>query len=141
MGRMKRIFGRFHWSEQGGVAVACALALLPLTAGFALAVDYARMANVRADMQGALEATARFLLRESARLEGPALEIEARRFFKANFYGLGITRLDGLDIEKDRATKTLTLAVSGRVEAATGLFSYETIPVEAGIRVACERCD
>ncbi|GGG50006.1 hypothetical protein GCM10008026_34130 [Chelatococcus composti] len=126
---------RRQWDK----AMAAARILWPvlLLVPCGIAAEYARAANVRLDMQNALDAAARQLIHEAEVLDQLTLERRAREFFRANFYGLGVTWVEEVTVEKDPANRTLTVSASGRVETGMlGLFRYETMPVTAATRVS-----
>ncbi len=125
--------------KRADTLLAAARILWPvlLLAPCGLVAEYARAANVRFDMQSVLDATARQLVHEAGELDQLALERRAGQIFRANFYGLGVTWVEQVTVEKDLATRTLTVSASGRVETGVlGLFRYETMPVTAATRVS-----
>ncbi|KZE33356.1 hypothetical protein IMF23_05960 [Chelatococcus daeguensis] len=125
--------------KRADTVVAAARILWPvlLLVPCGIVAEYARAANVRFDMQSVLDATAQQLAREAEELDQLTLERRAGQMFRANFYGLGVTWVEQVTVEKDPATRTLTVAASGRVETGVlGLFRYETMPVAAATRVS-----
>jgi Flp pilus assembly protein TadG len=76
---------RFLRDRKGGVAPLLALAVIPIMATIAGAVDYSRAAAARSAMQAALDSTALMMSKNAQSLTGSALGTEATNYFTAMF--------------------------------------------------------
>jgi len=90
---MKTIFSRllptlrkFRAAQRGNVAIAFALAAIPLIGFVGAAVDYSQANSVKTDLQTALDSTALMLAKEAATgATGQQLQTDALNYFKAVF--------------------------------------------------------
>jgi Flp pilus assembly protein TadG len=89
---MDTIFARFcqtlrdfPFARGGNVAITFAVALLPLIGGVGAAIDYSRVNYVKAKMQTALDSVALMLSKEAAADTSSQLQINATKYFLANF--------------------------------------------------------
>lgn len=76
---------RFFKDRRGNVAPIFALSIIPIIGFVGAAVDYSRASAIRSEMQGALDATALMLSKESAGQTDAQLTTKANTYFKTLF--------------------------------------------------------
>jgi len=118
-----RVFGRtgavaeFCRDRSGNIAVVFAFALVPIVLAAGGAVDYSRANSARTNMQGALDSTALFLVKNAANQTQDALTASATSYFNGLYRqnGVGNVQVTG---QYDSNSAILTLTASGRTQTS-----------------------
>lgn len=121
---------RFAHADNGGVAVAVGLAIVPLLLALGLAIDGGMAYGAHSKLQGAVDAAVLASAR-AASGEGADIEADARMYFDANFPSdyLG-SRVTDFDARFNEETRELT--VDAEIDMPTsfmGLAGFSTVPV------------
>ncbi len=131
------LFVRFLQDRKAGVAPLLALAIVPLFGAVGAAVDYSRASSVRAAMQGALDATALTLSKDSQVAQSVLLQSAADKF-KAN-----LNRPDAQNIQVTAQMAavsggtSLTMSASATIKTEfVGLMGYSTLALSVNSAVA-----
>ncbi len=110
---MQATIKRFLGNSGGATAVVFGLAIVPvLGVGFA-AIDYSRAAQVRTQVQGAVDATALMLSRDGVKLTDAELRSRGQAYFSAAFKNDMRATLDPLTVTRNG--KVIRVALSGSV--------------------------
>ena len=121
---------RFAQAENGGVAAAVGLAIVPLFLALGLAIDGGMAYGAHSKLQGAVDAAVLASAR-AASSEGADIEADARMYFDANFPNdyLG-SRIVDFDARFNEETRELT--VDAEIDMPTSFMrvaGFSSIPV------------
>jgi Flp pilus assembly protein TadG len=123
----------FCQNRTGSVPMIFSIAMMPITACTALAIDYARAHQARAILQSAADSTVLMLAREAAKKSQSQLQTMADPYFKAVRKNDPDIVASAPAITKDK--KIVTLQVSGTVKTYfAGIFGYPYLDV--GVKAA-----
>ncbi|MGI9509009.1 MAG: TadE/TadG family type IV pilus assembly protein [Geminicoccaceae bacterium] len=121
---------RFSHAENGGVAAAVGLAIVPLFLALGLAIDGGMAYGAHSKLQGAVDAAVLASARTASN-EGADIEADARMYFDANFpndyLGSSITDFDARFNEETRE-----LTVDAEIDMPTSFMriaGFSSIPV------------
>ena len=82
--KLARTLRDFRAAKSGNVALTFGLSVVPMFGLVGSAVDYSRMNSFKAEMQGALDATAIMLAREAVGTAPSALQSKAQAYFRTS---------------------------------------------------------
>ena len=117
--RVRTAARRFAGANRGNIAVIFAIALVPLIAFVAVAVDYTRANAARSAMQSALDSVALMLSKDLAdgRISESDIDQKAKTYFAALYTNrdsvVATTDIHGTYTARDPATGQSTIIVSG----------------------------
>jgi Flp pilus assembly protein TadG len=117
--RVRNAARRFAGANQGNIAVIFAIALVPLIAFVAVAVDYTRANTARSAMQSALDSVALMLSKDlsDGRISEADIDQKAKTYFAALYTNkdsvVSTTDIHGTYTAKDPATGQSTIMVTG----------------------------
>ena len=95
------------------------------------AVDYSRMNTFKAEMQGALDATAIMLAREAVSTAPSALQSKAEAYFHANFNRAGALNVTANASYTGGGTSTMKVTASAQVPTTfMKMFGHDSITVQ-----------
>ncbi len=127
----RHIVRRLVRDPRGNFAIWAALAMLPLTLGAGMALDYGQLSNRRAELQNALDSASLAIAREGKTISDQEASEIARSYLAANFAvdhtGVAVQRSDEAVTVSARVREKLTFA---------GVIGYDTATVSAASTAA-----
>lgn len=127
---LNRLLARFRREEQGAAAIFFALSAAPLAVACGVAVDYARIADYRANMQVGADSAALALAKEPAAATATQLQARAKIFFDSAIKYGGAYATSSLVAA--RANRVVTVKAVGQVQLAFGgLIGKKTVTIHA----------
>jgi len=122
----------FRAAQRGNVALTFGLSVVPMFGLVGSAIDYSRMNSFKAEMQGALDATAIMLAREAVATAPSALQSKAQAYFVANFNKPGALNVSASASYTGGGTSTMKVNASATVPTTfMKLFGHDSVTVKA----------
>src|SRR5687768_2876847 len=113
--KLARTLRDFRTAQSGNVALTVGLSVVPMFGLVGSAVDYSRMNTFKAEMQGALDATAIILAREAVATAPSALQSKAQSYFLTNFNRPGALNVSANATYSGGGTSTMKVSASAQV--------------------------
>ncbi|MGZ9187343.1 MAG: pilus assembly protein TadG-related protein, partial [Candidatus Binatia bacterium] len=129
--KLARPLRDFHAAQSGNVALTFGLSVIPMFGLVGSAIDYSRMNSFKAEMQGALDATAIILAREAVATAPSALQSKAQAYFLVNF-----SRPEALNVTANAnytggGTSTMKVTASATVPTTfMKLFGHDSVTIK-----------
>jgi Flp pilus assembly protein TadG len=135
---MRRQAGAFGTNRAGNVTLIFGIAVIPLAAAVAVAVDYSRASAARTAMQAALDATTLMISREALDLQNGQVQVKARAYFTALF-----NRPDVKEVAATFALKTngpgdftVVSEATGAIDTAMAqIIGYKSMDIRTSAQV------
>jgi Flp pilus assembly protein TadG len=108
----------FRRDQKGAVAIIFALALIPMMLFMGVAIDYTRAANVRTEMQAAIDATALAVAREPSSISDDEFAQQARAMFDGDFSASDAVAIDSFSASRATDTGVVTVSASGHLKTS-----------------------
>ena len=129
--KLARTLRDFRTAKGGNVALTFGLSVVPMFGLVGSAVDYSRMNTFKAEMQGALDATAIMLAREAVSTAPSALQSKAEAYFHANFNRAGALNVTANASYTGGGTSTMKVTASAQVPTTfMKMFGHDSITVQ-----------
>ena len=129
--KLARTLRDFRAAKSGNVALTFGLSVVPMFGLVGSAVDYSRMNTFKAEMQGALDATAIMLAREAVSTAPSALQSKAEAYFHANFNRAGALNVTANASYTGGGTSTMKVTASAQVPTTfMKMFGHDSITVQ-----------
>jgi Flp pilus assembly protein TadG len=127
---LARMLRSFRAAQSGNVALTFGLSVVPVLGLVGSAVDYGRMNSFKAEMQGALDATAIMLAREAVVTAPAALQSKAQAYFLVNFSRPEAQNVTANANYTGGGTSTMKVTASATVPTTfMKLFGHESVTV------------
>ncbi len=129
--KLARALREFRAAQSGNVALTFGLSVIPVLGLVGSAVDYSRMNSFKAEMQGALDATAVILAREAVVTAPSALQSKAQAYFLVNF-----SRPEAINVVADAkytggGTSTMKVTASATVPTTfMKMFGHDSVTIK-----------
>ncbi|GAK45340.1 Flp pilus assembly protein TadG [Tepidicaulis marinus] len=135
--RLRRFCGTFRKASRGNVAIIFALALVPVLAGIAGAIDFSRAYIVRERLTSALDAAGLAIGSLPEGLSQEELQQRASKFFEANYpaYELGVP--GELQVTESDGHIYLT-ANASLPTALLNILGIDVLDIDAQVRIVRE---
>ena len=127
---------QFFKDRRGNVAPIFALAIVPVIGLTGAALDYSRASAVRADMQGALDATALMLSKEAAGQTNSQLTTKANTYFTALFKNAEAQNVTITASQTTDGGSAIKVDGAGKVATSfTKMLGFTTMPFKSSSTV------
>ena len=128
--RLSAVLDAFRRADRGNVAIIMGLALVPAVGATGAAVDYSRANSVKAGMQTAVDSTALMLAKEAAVVGQAQVNVNAQKYFAANFSRPDATNVSATAVYTPGGTSALVVNASAQVPTTfMKIFGYENVTV------------
>jgi Flp pilus assembly protein TadG len=128
---LARALRDFRVAQGGNVALTVGLSAVPMFGLVGSAIDYSRMNTFKAEMQGALDATAIMLAREAVGTAPAALQAKAQSYFVANFNRPGAVNVSANATYTGGGTSSMRVTASAQVPTTfMRMFGHDSVTVQ-----------